>query len=57
MGPSPTTASETSLMTFVSTPRGRMCLSSRRMASASSRSRLRRLVLQVSGDQPQHGRA
>ncbi len=28
MGPSPTTASETSLMTFVSTPRGGKCRSS-----------------------------
>jgi hypothetical protein len=37
MGPSPTTASETSLMTLVSAPRGRMWRSSRRMASASSR--------------------
>jgi len=37
MGPSPTTASETSFTTRVSALRGRMCPSSRRIASASSR--------------------
>lgn len=42
MGPSPTTASDTSLTIWVRVPRGKMCRSSRRILRASSRTRRRR---------------